>query len=91
MACHLKPVAFLAIAAAASSANAFEIYTTSPQSITVSEGGDIDLWCQADDYFEWCDIIHLDSGNTCEYTWNWDNEPSYVEVKDCDDYEGRST
>ena len=90
MACHLKTVVFLAIAAA-SSANAFEIYTTSPQSITVSEGGDIDLWCLADDYWEWCDIIHIESGKTCEHVWN--KVPSqgsqYVKVGTCKDFEDR--
>jgi len=87
---HLKTIAVL-LALAAASTNAFEITSMSnsnlePQ-VKVKEGEPIELWCKSDSYWEWCDITHVDSGNTCEHLWNYD----LYNVKEgkCDDFKDR--
>ena len=48
----------------------FEIASSSPEYVSVKEGKDMELWCKADSYWEWCKITHVPSGNSCEHAWN---------------------
>ena len=47
----------------------------------------MDLWCKTDSYWEWCEITHVPSGNSCEHGWN-KNIYNVVELN-CTDFEGR--
>ena len=53
-------------------AKAFEITSSSPEIITVKKGGDMDLWCKTDSYWEWCTIssVNVSSWTNCEHAWN---------------------
>ena len=65
----------------------FEIASSSPEYVSVKEGKDMELWCKADSYWEWCKITHVPSGNSCEHAWNKDVY-NVVELN-CTDFEGR--
>ena len=60
---------------AISVAEAFEITSSSPEIITVKKGGDMDLWCKTDSYWEWCTISNSNKwseawSEACEHAWN---------------------
>ena len=71
---------------------AFEITSYSPRTnsnsgITLQEGEALELWCNVDDWWEWCTFTHTASSKSCELDWKWD--PYNVTVLDCADFEGR--
>ena len=48
---------------------AFEIASSTPESgavAAVEAGGDLDLWCNADGWWEWCKFVHESSGKNCD-------------------------
>ena len=69
-------VAWLLLLGAFSVAHAFDITSSSPEIITVKKGGDMDLWCKTDSYWEWCNIVRLHDSikkfrdTACEHAWN---------------------
>ena len=77
----------LALAALSSSVNAFEIASSSPGTVNVQEGEDLELWCKADNYWEWCKITHIATDTSCEHVWN--KTPYNVKVGECGDFKGR--
>ena len=58
----------LALATTPLFAKAFEIASTSPESgaVTAEAGGDLELWCNADNWWEWCKFVHEPSGRDCD-------------------------
>ena len=94
-------VVILALHAGVISVSAFEITSHEPRTnsnsgIEYDEGDDVELWCNADNYWEWCKISHVESNKSCDFDWKkyalldgsrttiWN-----VTVVDCDDFEGR--
>ena len=57
-------------ATAASVVQTIHITSSSPEYLSVKEGGDMDLWCKTNTYWEWCKITHVPSGSSCEHAWN---------------------
>ena len=48
-------------------AEGFEIASSaSPESVAVREEGDLELWCNADNWWEWCRFVHEPSGRDCD-------------------------
>ena len=62
----------LLILGTASVVHTFDITSSPPEYLTVKEGGDMDLWCKTDSYWEWCKFTHVSSGKSCEHVWNKD-------------------
>ena len=81
----IKVLSILALAAVP--LRAFEISSTVPQSgtVTIQEGQNLELWCNADDWWEWCTFTHVPTGKVCDLQWK--REPYNVTVNDCDDFE----
>ena len=75
--------------AEASNPGGFAITSYSPASgsTAVKEDESLDLWCNVDDWWEWCTFTHVSSGNFCDLKWKKD--PWNVTLNDCDDFEGR--
>ena len=76
----IKMVSLFLLLGAFSVAKAFEITSSSPDIITVKKGGDMDLWCKTDGYWEWCKIskythkcgetFDATCDTACEHAWN---------------------
>merc|ERR1712038_348370 len=66
--------------------DAFKITSFLPESgsTSVKEGGSLDLWCNADYYWEWCKFTSESSGRWCEL--QWESAPDNVTVNNCDDF-----
>jgi len=66
---------------------AFEISSMDPGSGTVAiqEGQNFDLWCNADNWWEWCTFTHVTTRKICDLQWKW--EPRNVTANDCDGFE----
>lgn len=65
---------------------AFEIKTVRPKTLSVEEGGSMELYCAVDGYYEWCTFKRQD-GKICDFEWKrdlWD-----LDVLQCSDFEGR--
>ena len=39
-----------------------------PPFFPLTQGGSVELWCQSNDYWEWCRWIHFDT--YCDYEWS---------------------
>ena len=66
----------------------FEIKTVRPKTLSVEEGGSMELYCAVDGYYEWCTFKRQD-GKICDFEWKrdlWD-----LDVLQCSDFEGRYT
>merc|ERR1712117_354151 len=94
----IKMFPFFLLLGAFSAAQAFEITSSSPEIITVKKGGDMDLWCKTDSYWEWCKISRLGYENerglynsdafvACEHAWN--SNDYNVKVLNCTAFEKR--
>merc|ERR1712117_383429 len=61
---------------------------TSPPSgsAEVTAGWPLELWCNVDDWWEWCTFTHLKSNKFCDFQWK--SGPNNVTVNQCD-FEGR--
>ena len=88
---------FLALATTLPFVRAFEIASSSsPESgaavTAVEAGGDLELWCNADGWWEWCKFVHEPSGKNCDLKWRrkqyW-RDVFNVTVNNCDDFKGR--
>ena len=72
MAAGSSLIAFLALLLAPMTlrhmaAEGFEIASSfSPESVAVREEGDLELWCNADNWWEWCRFVHEPSGRDCD-------------------------
>jgi len=66
---------------------AFDITSTDPESGTVAikEGQNLDLWCNADDWWEWCTFTNVATGKICDLQWK--RVPYNVTANDCDGFE----
>lgn len=68
--------------------NGFSIVSNTPSSgsLEIEEGDPIDLWCNMDEFWEWCTFKHMTSNKLCDFQWMTalDN----VTVTECD-FEGR--
>ena len=73
-----------------SSVSSFSISQQKPSSGSVSlkEGQGVKLWCNMDDWWEWCRFTHVDSGKVCDFEWRKD--VYNVTVLKCGDFEGRA-
>ena len=82
---YLRILSILALASVP--LRAFEISSMDPESGTVAikEGQNFDLWCNADDWWEWCTFTHIPTGKICDLQWKW--EPKNVTANDCDGFE----
>ena len=82
-------VTFFLIAFEAITPDAFKITSFLPESGSTSlkEGDSLDLWCNADYYWEWCKFTSETSGRWCEL--QWESAPDNVTVNNCDDFLGR--
>ena len=47
-------------------AEGFEITSSSPESLAVRAEGDLELWCNADNWWKWCRFVHQPSGRDCD-------------------------
>ena len=69
MAAGSSQIAFLALLAHTllrHAAEGFEIASSSPESVAVRAEGDLELWCNADNWWEWCRFVHEPSGRDCD-------------------------
>ena len=94
-------VVILALHAGLVIVSAFEITSHEPRTnsnsgVKYDEGDDVDLWCTADDWWEWCKFTLVHSDKSCELDWKkyalLDGKRTYVRnvtALDCDDFEGR--
>jgi len=66
---------------------AFDITSTDPESGTVAikEGQHFDLWCNANDWWEWCTFTHVPTGKICDLQWK--RAPWNVTANDCNGFE----
>jgi len=66
--------------------DAYKITSFLPESgsASVKEGGSLDLWCNADYYWEWCKFTSESSGRFCEL--QWESAPDNVTINNCDDF-----
>jgi len=73
----------------AENADKFSLTSFIPESgwVTIEEGSSLDLWCNVDDYWEWCAFKHVPSKRFCDLKWDWATKN--VTVHDCADFEGR--
>ena len=71
------------------SIDAFNITSYLPESgsTDLEEGDSLDLWCNADDYWEWCKFTNKNSRRWCEL--QWETEANNVTVNNCDDFKER--
>jgi len=79
----------------------FEITSHDPRTkpdsgLQFDEGDNLDLWCNANNWWEWCKFSHVQSNKSCELDWKkyalLDGKRTYVHnvtALDCDDFEGR--
>ena len=77
---------FLVLAAAASAAHGFSLLESRPKSVTVKEGGEVELFCAVDDWWEWCTFKRADAA-ICDFEWRKD--VYNVTVLDCAAFAGR--
>ena len=58
----------LALATVPPSVKGFEIASSSPESgaVVAEAGSDLELWCNADYWWEWCNFVHEPSGRYCD-------------------------
>ena len=68
-----------------SSVSAFDFLEVKPKQVTVKEGGQLELFCKVNDWWEWCTFKH--NGNVCDFMW--DQNTYNVTTLDCKAYEGR--
>ena len=75
------------VAPAAIPLRAFEITSTVPEpgEIAIQEGQYLDLWCNANDWWEWCTFTHVPTGKICDLQWRYG--PDNVTANDCDNFE----
>ena len=68
MAAGSSLISFLALLLAAPmTTEGFEIASSSsPESVAVRAEGDLELWCNADGWWEWCRFVHEPSGRDCD-------------------------
>ena len=68
MAPGLSLIVFLAMTTAPPFSKAFEIASSTPESgaVAAEAGGDLELWCNADGWWEWCKFVHESSGKNCD-------------------------
>lgn len=64
----------------------FEMVTVKPKSVSVDEGGSIELFCAVDSYYEWCTFKRHD-GKICDFEWKRDLWG--LDVLECSEFEGR--
>ena len=55
----------------------------------MKEGESLELWCNVDDWWEWCKFTHVPSKKFCDFVWS--DPPYNVTVLNCDDFDKRFT
>jgi len=82
---YLRILSILALASVP--LRAFEISSMDPESGTVAikEGQNFDLWCNADNWWEWCTFTYVPTGKNCDLQWKW--EPKNVTANNCNGFE----
>jgi hypothetical protein len=80
---------FVLFAAIVAVSSAFDMKSYSPKSgsTTVKEGEYLDLWCNVNDWWEWCKFTNVPTGKICDLEWKKDLYN--VTVLNCADFEGR--
>ena len=98
---HYMHIVFLALHVVAI-VRAFQITSQEPRTNSKApgpkydEGDNVELWCNADDWWEWCKFTHVQTDKKCELDWKKyslldgrRNSVRNVTVLDCADFEGR--
>ena len=77
---YLRILSILALASVP--LRAFQISSMFPEfgTVAIKEGQNFDLWCNADDWWEWCTFTHIPTGKICDL-------PKNVITNNCDGFE----